>query len=61
VLQAIRMIAGMKGVAVIHERRLMGQGAARRNGAVRGQTDQCPACAPSGGERGLGRASPVLE
>jgi hypothetical protein len=31
-LQAIRVIAGMKGVAVIHLPRLMGQGAAPRNG-----------------------------
>ena len=32
VLQAIRVIAGMKGVAIIHLPRLMGQGAAPRNG-----------------------------
>jgi hypothetical protein len=31
-LQAIRVVAGMKGVTVIHSNRLMGQGAVRRNG-----------------------------
>jgi hypothetical protein len=33
-LQAISMIAGMKGVAVIHSKRLMGQGVAGCNGAA---------------------------
>jgi hypothetical protein len=35
-LQAIRVIAGMEGVAIIHVQRLMGQGAAGRNGAASG-------------------------
>jgi hypothetical protein len=51
-LQAIRMIAGMKGVAVIHSKRLMGQGVAGCNGAA-------PSPAQIAGNSALSGGSPL--
>jgi hypothetical protein len=49
VLEAIRVIAGVKGVAIIHGKRLMGQGAAGRNGAASGLASLTDIFALAGG------------